>query len=69
MRIDRVKFAAAVAKADVRMGELPARSGVSLSTITAIRGGKSCAQKTADKLAAALGVKVHDIEQAREGVS
>lgn len=63
MRIDRAKFAAAVAVADIRLGELSAISGVSRSTITAIRGGKSCTRATAEKIAAALGVSASTIEQ------
>ena len=65
MRIDRAKFAAAVATADMRLGELSTLAGVSRSTITAIRSGKSCTQETAGKIAAALGVGVCDIAQAQ----
>lgn len=61
MRIDRVKLAAAIAVADIRLGALAGRSGVSCATITAIRSGKSCSESTAVKLAAGLGVTVAEI--------
>lgn len=58
MRIDRVKFATELAKADISLKTLAARSGLSRSTITAIRSGKSCSEVTATKLAAGLGVSL-----------
>lgn len=58
MRIDRIKFAAELARADCKVYELAARSGVTRATITAIKGGKSCKKETADKLAKALGVPI-----------
>lgn len=61
MRIDRAKFAAAVATADLKLGELAERAGVSRATITAVKCGKSCAEETAKKLAAGLGVSVSEI--------
>lgn len=61
MHIDRVKLAAAIAAADIRLGALAERSGVSRATITAIRSGKSCSESTAVKLAAGLGVTVAGI--------
>lgn len=54
MRIDRVKFAAALARADLKVCELAEKSGVSRVTITAIKGGKSCAPETARKLVSVL---------------
>lgn len=61
MRLDRAKFAAAVAVADVKMGELAERSGLSRATITAVKSGKSCSSETAAKLAAGLGVTVSEL--------
>ena len=55
MRIDRVKFAAALARADLNVKQLAECSGVSRVTVTAVKNGKSCSQATADKLAAVLG--------------
>lgn len=55
MRIDRVKFVAAMARAELKVCELAEKSGVSRPTITNIRSGKSCSPETARKLAAVLG--------------
>ena len=43
MRIDKVKFATELARADVSAKELASRTGVSRVTISAIKSGKSCA--------------------------
>lgn len=61
MRIDRVKFAAELARADLKVNDLAERSGVSRVTITAVKNGKSCSSATAEKLAAGLGVDVSAI--------
>ncbi|MDY3905337.1 MAG: helix-turn-helix transcriptional regulator [Lawsonibacter sp.] len=55
MRIDRVEFAAALARADLNVKRLAEKSGVSRPTITAVKSGKSCSEETANKLAAVLG--------------
>lgn len=58
MRIDRVEFAAALARADLNVKQLAERSGVSRVTITAVKSGKSCSKGTADKLTAVLGKEI-----------
>lgn len=63
MRIDKVKFATELARADVSVKELATRTGVSRVTISAIKSGKSCANDTAKKLVAGLGVAVADLMQ------
>lgn len=63
MRIDRVKFAAALARLDLNGNQLAEKTGLSRGTITAVRTGKSCSKETADKLAAVLGRDI--IEEAR----
>ena len=55
MRIDRVKFAAALARADLTVKQVAELSGVSRVTVSSIKTGKSCSQATADKLARVLG--------------
>ncbi len=55
MRINRVEFAAALARADLNVKRLAELSGVSRGTITSVKTGKSCSQDTAEKLAAVLG--------------
>lgn len=63
MRIDRVKFAEALARLDLNGNKLAEKAGVSRGTVTAVRTGKSCSKETADKLAAVLGREI--IEEAR----
>lgn len=55
MRIDRIKFAAAMARADLNGLQLAEKAGVSRGTITAVRTGKSCSKDTAMKLVSVLG--------------
>ena len=55
MRVDRVKVAAAIARENLNGNSLAEKTGLSRSTITAVRNGKSCSKKTAEKLAAVLG--------------
>lgn len=58
MRIDRVEFAAALARADLNVKRLAEKSGVSRVTITAVKSGKSCSKSTADRLIAVLGEEI-----------
>lgn len=55
MRIDRVKFAAALARADLTVKQVAELSGVSRVTVSSVKTGKSCSKDTADKLARVLG--------------
>lgn len=58
MRIDRVKFAAALARLDLNGNQLSEKAGLSRGTVTAVRTGKSCSRSTAEKLAAVLGWEI-----------
>lgn len=58
MRIDRIKFVAAMARADLNGLQLADKAGVSRGTITAVRTGKSCSKETADRLVAVLGADI-----------
>lgn len=55
MRIDRVKLAAEMARADLNVKRLSELSGLSRATVTGVKSGKSCSKDTADKLASVLG--------------
>lgn len=55
MRIDRVRFAAALARADLTVKQVAELSGVSRVTVSSVKTGKSCSKATADKLARVLG--------------
>ena len=61
MRIDRIKFATELARADFNIKQLAERAGLSRVTITSIKGGKSCSRSTAEKIAAGLGIGIQDI--------
>lgn len=61
MRIDRVKFAAELARADLNLKRLAERAGLSRVTITSVKAGKPCSKTTAEKIAAGLGVQIKDI--------
>lgn len=58
MRIDRVAFAAALARADINVKQLAERTGLSRNTVTGVKSGKSCSEETARKLAAVLGPEI-----------
>ncbi|NBI66089.1 helix-turn-helix domain-containing protein [Pseudoflavonifractor sp. 60] len=58
MRIDRVAFAAALAREDLSVKRLAEKTGVSRVTISAVKTGKSCSAETARKLAAVLGADI-----------
>lgn len=62
MRINREKFAAALVRLDLNGNRLAERAGVSRSTVTAVRTGKSCSKETASKLVAVLGCDIVDGE-------
>ena len=55
VRINRVEMAAALARKDLNIIRLAELSGISRTTVTAVKNGKSCSKETADKLAAILG--------------
>ncbi len=55
MRINRVQFAAALAREDLNVKKLAEKTGLSRPTIQSIKSGKSCSEETGRKLAAILG--------------
>lgn len=61
MRVDRVKFATELARADLNLKQLAERTNLSRVTITSVKGGKSCSKTTVEKLAEGLGVCIQDI--------
>ena len=58
IRIDRVKFAAALARADLTVKQVAELSGVSRVTVSGVKSGKSCSKNTAEKLAHVLGYDI-----------
>lgn len=61
MRINRVKMIAAMAERDISGLQLAEKTGLSRSTVTAVKGGKKCSERTADLLAAVLGPEVLEV--------
>ena len=61
-RINRERFAAALARMDLNGNQLAAKAGVSRGTVTAVKTGKSCSPETAEKLAAVLGREIIEKE-------
>lgn len=62
MRIDRVQFAAALAREDLNLKRLAELTGLSRPTIQAVKSGKSCSEGTGRKLAAILGKDIIEKE-------
>lgn len=63
MRIDRIKLVTEIARSEIKIYDLAAKSGLTRATISAIKGGKSCKEETAVKLAAGLGVPLSSLLQ------
>lgn len=63
MRIDRIKLITEMAKSETKVYELAAKAGLCRATVISIKGGKSCNEETARKLASALGVPLADLLQ------
>lgn len=61
MRIDRIKFAAVLARADISSQELARRAGLSRVTISSVKSGRSCSKTTAEKIACGLGVDISEL--------
>ena len=61
MRIDRSKLACEMIRNDLNCNDLVRVSGLSRSTITAVRTGKSCSGNTAMAIARALGVSLESL--------
>ena len=62
MRINRERFAAALARMDLNGNQLAAKAGVSRGTVTAVKTGYSCSPETTEKLAAVLGREIIEKE-------
>ncbi len=62
MRINRVEFAAALARKDLTVARVAELSGISVATVSAVKGGKSCSEETGRKLAAILGKEIIERE-------
>ncbi len=63
MRIDRVKITALMKQKELKQYQLANLIDVSRTTINAICCGRSCTDETAERIAAALGVRIEDIKE------
>ncbi len=61
MRINRIKFVAELARADMSSKQLAEKTGLSRVTISNIKQGKGCSRTTAQRIAEGLGVSLDDI--------
>ena len=67
MRIDRVKLIAEMARLDMSVASLSEKAAVSRSTVTALRGGKSCNANSVRRVATALGMTVESLLEDKKG--
>lgn len=63
MRIDTIKLITLMYKKGIKTGDIVKSSGLSKSTVSCIKSGKSCTTETAGKLAKALNVSLSDITE------
>lgn len=61
MKIDRVKFATAIARADLKIIDLARISGVCRATISTAKKGVPCSLQTAERLADGLRVPLSEL--------
>ena len=69
MRIDRIKLITEMARQDISVAALSAKAAVSRSTITAMRGGKSCNANSVRRVALALDVSPESLMQSSDSDS
>lgn len=61
MKLDKMKFIAALTAKGITMAKLSEISGVSKATLSAAKNGKTCAYITAVKIARALEIDVMEL--------
>lgn len=61
MRINRIKLIALMAEKDMSIKELVSKTGLSRSTISHIRSGKSCSRETVEILIKGLDVPIDKV--------
>lgn len=62
MRINRIEFAAALARENLSIKKLAEKTGLARCTITNVKSGKSCSRSTAKALVAILGEQIIEKE-------
>lgn len=66
MRLDRIKLIIEMARQDINVGTLAKKADISRGTLSGIRCGRSCNERTCAAIARALGVDVLDIIEQEE---
>ena len=61
MKINVTKLLVAIGEQQMSIGELAEKSGVSRTTISAIKAGKTCRPDIAGKIAQALNIPLTDL--------
>lgn len=61
MRIDRIKFYSLLMQKDLTLTDLSNSTGITCQTLSAIKQGKRCSKKTAERIASALGIDIGEI--------
>lgn len=65
VRIDRVKFAAELAKRDMTLAALSDIVGVSRQILSGVKAGKTCLLETGEKIAQGLNVQLSELLEGR----
>lgn len=60
MRINRERFAVALIRAEMSVNQLAELANVSRATVSSVKCGKSCSEKTGEKLAQVLGAEISE---------
>ena len=63
MRIDRIKFYSLLMKSDLTLTDLSGLTGITRQTLSAIKQGKRCSRKTAEKIADALRIDITELAE------
>ena len=61
MRINRLEFIKVLIMRDMTQKQLAEKAGVSRATVNGIKNGRSCSDKSALKIANALGVPIESL--------
>lgn len=61
MRIDRIEFTKELVRQDMTQKQLAEKAGVSRATVSGIKNGRSCSDRSAIKIADVLGVPIESL--------
>ena len=61
MRIDRVKLVSEMTRKDMLIRDIASITGISRATISGVKAGRSCSEKTGQAIARALNVPLEKL--------